>query len=98
MAQKQTEPTNNIVETSKRISRGRALRILQLLVHGHEIMIRTHPDSEEIRAMYLTKTAEGMLREARSTFDPFGRIQWLRDAYELLSELGIDINDIRISS
>lgn len=93
----QTDVVAALAATSKRISRPRALRILELLVVGHEIMIRTHPDSDTIRAMYLSKMAESMLREAPSTFDPFGRVAWLRAVYELLSELGIDMNDLRIS-
>lgn len=94
--EKPTSPVEELVASSKRISRGRALRILALLVRGREIMIQTHSEPETLRSLYQSNWVKQALNGPdRNSLDPIGRIAWLRDVAEIIDELGAE--DLEIS-
>jgi hypothetical protein len=72
----------------KRMSRQRVIRALELLLRGREVAIQSHPEPDTLRAVYPSDMA-GKLLEGRdvTSFDPIGRIRWLREVDAFVEEL-----------
>lgn len=87
------KPVNHdvVLDSSTRISRPRAIRLLQLLLRAKEVVIQSHDEPDTLRAVYQSDFIERMLNDSSpEKFDPIGRIRWLRDVDEAFRELGIE--------
>ena len=76
-------------EMAARITRPRAVKILELIAEAREVIIHTHPEPETIRAIYNSEWIQRMVREAPEMIDPNGTLRFLNRIDALFQELGL---------
>ena len=76
-------------EMAARITRPRALRILELIAKAREVIIRTHPEPDVVRVVYASEWMRRMVVSDPRVIDPNGTIRFLQEIDDLFNELGL---------
>lgn len=73
-----------------RITRPRAVKILALIAEAREVIIKTHPEPDVVRAVYNSDWFMRLVYGEPEIIDPNGTIRFLHRIDELFAELGLD--------
>lgn len=74
---------------AKKITRPRAIKILGLIAEAREVIIKTHPEPDVVRAVYNSEWMRGLV-VSDPLVDPNGTIQFLQKIDDLFTELGLE--------
>ena len=77
-------------ELVARITRARAIRILEMIREAREVIIQTHPEPETVRYCYASEWIKAMCEKDPEVIDPRGTLRFLQRIDDLFSELGLD--------
>ncbi len=74
----------------KKITRPRAIRILELIQEAREVIINTHPEPDTLRLTYSSEWFTMLVEAQPDVIDPKGTIRFLQKIDALFVELGLD--------
>lgn len=76
-------------EMAKRITRPRAVQILNLIAEARDVIINTHPEPETVRYCYNSDWITAMCEKDPEVIDPRGTLRFLQKIDQLFKELGL---------
>ena len=77
-------------ELVKKITRPRAIKILELIQEAREVIINTHPEPDTLRLTYSSDWFSKLVEAQPKVIDPNGTIRFLQKIDALFVELGLD--------
>lgn len=77
-------------EMAKKITRPRAVKILNLIAEARDVIIQTHPEPTTLRQTYASPWFSKLVEENPSVMDPNGTIRFLQKIDALFEELGLN--------
>lgn len=80
-------------EMAKRITRPRAVQILNLIAEARDVIIQTHPEPDTLRQTYTSPWFSKLVDENPEVMDPAGTIRFLQKIDALFKELGLTEED-----
>ncbi len=86
----ETLPFGGNAEMVKKITRPRALKILNLIAEAREVIIQTHPEPETLRTTYKSEWFSKLVDQQPEIMDPAGTIRFLQKLDAIFTELGLD--------
>ena len=78
------------LEMAARITRPRAVKILEMIFEAREVIIQTHPEPDTLRATYSSAWFSKLVEREPEVIDPSGTIRFLQKIDALFVELGLE--------